>query len=178
MKKFCLLFFLFFSQVVFSQNLQFGGSLGIGNSVLKPHDEEKRDLKSLGIYLFTNLEEDTLLQLRGGEIKTRKTEEGYRFNLNYYSLTVSYLFDTQIGEAGFFGGISYYKGENEKIIEENENQVVQKIDVDKIGAQAGLETYIPMTKRTSLYLNLELHYIPIKDAVFALNIQGGILIRF
>ncbi len=178
MKKFYFLFFLFFSSIVFSQNLQFGGAIGIGNSVLRPHDEEKRDLKSLGIYLFTNLEEDTLLQLRAGKIETRREKEDYRFDLNYYSLTISYLFDTQIGDAGFFGGISYYKGENEKTLILDENQVVQKIDVDKIGAMAGLETYIPITKRTSIYLNAELHYIPIEDAVFAFNIQGGILIKF
>jgi len=178
MKKFIILLFLLFSSILFPQNLQFGGSLGIGNSVLRPHDEEKRDLKSLGIYLFTNLEEDTLLQLRGGKIETRREKEGYRFDLNYYALTVSYLFNTQIGDAGFFGGISYYNGENERIITHGENQAIQKIDVDKIGAEAGLETYIPLTKRTSIYLNAELHYIPIKDAVFAFNLQGGILIKF
>lgn len=178
MRKLLFLAVYLFSYVGFSQNLQFGGALGIGNSILRPHDEEKRDLKSLGIYLFTNLEEDTLLQLRGGKIETRKEEEGYKFNLNYYGLTVSYLFDTQIGEAGFFGGISYYNGTNQKIITQGENQFVQDIDVDKIGAMAGLETYIPMTRRISLYLDVELHYIPIKDAVFALNLQGGITIKF
>ncbi|MEJ5165655.1 MAG: hypothetical protein WHV67_01355 [Thermoanaerobaculia bacterium] len=178
MRKFSFLFFLFFSSFALSQNLQIGGALGIGNSVLRPHDEEKRDLRSLGFYLFTNLEEDTLLQLRGGKIETRKEEEGYKFDLKYYGLTVSYLFDTQIGEAGFFGGISYYNGTNQKIITQGENQFIQEIDVDKIGAMAGLETYIPMTKRISLYLDVELHYIPIKDAVFALNLQGGITIKF
>lgn len=178
MRKVFLLLLIFFSAYGFSQNLQIGGALGIGNSVLRPHDEEKRDLKSLNLYLFTNLEEDTLLQLRGGKIETRKEEEDYKFNLNYYGLTVSYLFDTQIGNAGFFGGISYYNGTNERMITEGENQVIQKIDVDKIGAMAGLETYIPMTRRISLYLDLELHYIPIKDAVFALNLQGGITIKF
>lgn len=178
MRKIFFLFFLIFSTLGLCQNLQIGGALGIGNSVLRPHDEEKRDLKSFGLYLFTNLEEDTLLQLRGGKIETRKEEEGYKFNLKYYGLTVSYLFDTQIGNAGFFGGISYYNGTNQKIITQGENQFVQDIDVDKIGAMAGLETYIPMTKRISLYLDLELHYIPIKDAVFALNLQGGITVKF
>lgn len=178
MKKIFFLFIFIFSVSGFSQNLEFGGALGIGNSVLKPHDEEKRDLKSLNFYLFTNLEEDTLLQARGGKIETRKEDEGYRFDLKYFGLTVSYLFETQIGEAGFFGGISYYNGENERILTNDGNQIVQKIDVDKIGAMAGLETYIPVTKRTLFYLDVELHYIPIEDTVYALNLQGGILVRF
>lgn len=178
MKKYLFFALLIFSLAGFAQNLQFGGALGIGNSIIQPHEKEKRDLKSLCLYLFTNLEEDTLLQLRGGKIETRKEKEGYKFDLKYYGLTVSYLFDTQLGDAGFFGGISYYTGMNERVIIKDGNQAFQKIDVDKIGAMAGLETYIPFTKKISGYLNLELHYIPIEDTVFALNIQGGILVKF
>ena len=178
MKKYFIFALLIFSFTGFAQNLQFGGAFGIGNSIIQPHDEEKRDLKSLGLYLFTNLEEDTLLQIRGGKIETRKEKEGYRFDLKYYGLTVSYLFDTQIGDAGFFGGISYYNGMNKKVIIKDGNQAFQEIDVDKIGAMAGLETYIPFTKKIFGYLDLELHYIPIEDTVYALNIQGGILIKF
>ena len=178
MKKYFIFALLIFSFTGFAQNLQFGGAFGIGNSIIQPHDEEKRDLKSLGLYLFTNLEEDTLLQLRGGNIQTRKEKEGYKFDLKYYGLTISYLFGTQIGDAGFFGGISYYTGMNEKSRIKDGDQVVQKIDVDKIGAMAGVETYIPFTRRISGYIDLELHYIPIEDTVYALNIQGGILIKF
>ncbi len=178
MKKIFFLTFLIFSFGALSQNLQIGGALGIGSSVDGSTEVEKTDLKEKSFYLFVNLEEDTFLQFRGGTLKTRKENLPKSYDLNYYGLTVTYTFDTPVGNAGFFGGITYYDGKIEMVITQGDNQVVRRIEVGELGAMAGMETFIPLTKRFSIYLDLELHYIPEEGSDFALNFQGGFLIKF
>ncbi len=178
MKKIFFLTFLIFSFGALSQNLQIGGALGIGSSVNGSTEVEKTDLKEKSFYLFVNLEEDTFLQFRGGNLETRKENLNKSYDLDYYGLTVTYTFDTPVGNAGFFGGITYYKGTIEMILVQGNNQVIRRIDVGELGAMAGMETYIPLTKKFSFYLDLELHYIPVEGSDFSLNLQGGLLIKF
>lgn len=173
-----LILFLIFPVFVFSQNLQIGASAGIGTTTNGGVEAEKTDLKINSLFLFTNLEEDTLFQFRGGKIKTRKEKEPVQSDLNYYGITVSYLFDTAFGNTGFFGGITYYDGKREKMVLKDDEFLKIEEEIGKIGAMAGYELLIPLTRKFNGYMEIELHYIPVKDEFFTLNLQGGILIRF
>ncbi len=161
----------------FSQNLIVGGMYGLGSNVSETEQVDKQDLKFREIFAGMFSEETTLLQIRAGRMEPRKAEPT-QLDLKYVSFTVSYLFDTPLGQQGFFAGPSYYTGDLVYPDPLQPDQPSVRESVSKLGAMGGVEGYFALTQTFSIYGQISGHYIPVQNRQLTFEAGLGLAIRF
>jgi len=178
MKRFfCMSIILSWAALAAAQNFSVGGLAAIGSNVTHGEQVDKEDLKFREFFVGLFIEENSLLQVRIGKMEPRKASDT-QLNLDYVGLTVSYLFDTTMGQEGFFAGPSYYSGH---LIYPNATQPDQPpamVSVSKIGAMGGVEGFFPISGTFNVYGQIAGHYIPVSPHQITFDVGLGLVVRF
>ena len=169
-------FLLTFAALGAAQNYTLGGMYAIGSVSTEEKNVEKQDLEFLEAFAGMFLDESTILQVRAGRMDPRKAEP-VQLDLDYAAFTVSYMFDTALGQQGFYLGPSYYTGDLISNALQPEGEPVRE-SVDKLGATGGIEGFFPLTQTLQIYGQVSGHYIPIEDQQITFEVGLGLAIRF
>jgi len=161
-----------------AQNYTLGGMVAIGSLSTDEKNVEKQDLKFLEAMVGTFVDESTILQVRAGRMNPRKAEPS-QLDLDYVAFTASYLFDTPLGQQGFFAGPAYYKGDytHPGPLQPPGEETVRE-SVDKLGATGGVEGLFPLNQTLSIYGQISGHYIPLQNYQVTFEVGLGLVIRF
>jgi hypothetical protein len=160
-----------------AQNFTLGGMFAIGSVSTEEKNVEKADLKFLEVFAGMFMDESTILQIRAGRMEPRKAEPT-QLDLDYVAFTASYMFDTALGQQGFYLGPSYYTGEliYPDPLQPSEERVRES--VGKLGGTGGVEGYFPLNQTFNIYGQVSAHYIPIEDQQITFEVGLGLAIRF
>ena len=178
MKRFlCMGIILSWAALAAAQNITVGGMAALGSNVSSGEQVDKQDLKFREFFAGLFIEETTVLQLRVGKMQPRKISDT-QLDLNYVGVTVSYLFDTSIGQEGFFAGPSYYTGHLIYPDVTQPDQPPLRVSVSKIGAMGGVEGFFPITNTFRIYGQIAGHYIPVSPHQITFDVGLGLVVRF
>lgn len=160
-----------------AQNFVLGGMYAIGSVSTEEKNVEKQDLRFQEVFAGMFLDDSTILQVRAGRMNPRKAEPT-QLDLDYVAFTVSYMFDTALGQQGFYLGPSYYTGEliYPDPLQPSEERVRE--NVDKLGGTGGVEGYFPLNQTFSIYGQVSGHYIPVENQQITFEVGLGLTIRF
>ena len=158
-----------------AQSYIVGANIGVGT--MEDIDENRHNFDTREFMAGWFTEDDTILNLRLGQVEEGSDVSDASPELDYFAVTVDYLFYDKVFTTGFFLGPAYYDGEVSYAVEGESGRTIE--DENLVGAIGGIETFFPLSRRLELFFQVSGHYLPLeREAEILLGFSGGLTYTF
>jgi len=160
-----------------AQTYVVGGTMGVASNATESINPGDHNFDTREFHFGWFMEDDTLLVFRYGQIENAGDYGSVGLDFDYYAFTVDYIFVEKFFTSGVYLGPAYYDGTGYWALPWQETPVEK--EESKIGATAGIESFIPLSTRVDLTFQISAHYLPLEEEdQVTVGILGGFSFKF